>query len=68
MCLIVHIAVGLFAEFGWAVAGSRPNDDPQNGTPALFVFDVLLIASKGTDSRTCSLKADWEELAHRHPL
>ena len=33
---------------------------PQNGVPALFVFNALLIASNGTDSRVGSLTADWE--------
>ena len=33
---------------------------PQNGIPALFVFNPLLIASNGTDSRVGSLTADWE--------
>src|SRR5262245_11875641 len=33
---------------------------PQNGIPALFVFNVLLIASNGTNSRVGSLTADWE--------
>ena len=33
---------------------------PQNGIPALFVFNVLLIASNGTGSRVGSLTADWE--------
>ncbi|MBA2524955.1 MAG: type I restriction endonuclease subunit R [Pyrinomonadaceae bacterium] len=32
---------------------------PQNGIPALFVFNALLIASNGTDSRVGSLTADW---------
>ena len=32
----------------------------QNGIPALFVFNALLIASNGTDSRIGSLTADWE--------
>ena len=32
----------------------------QNGIPALFVFNALLIASNGTDSRVGSLTADWE--------
>ncbi|NKE73304.1 type I restriction endonuclease subunit R [Candidatus Manganitrophus noduliformans] len=34
--------------------------DPQNGIPALFWFNALLIASNGTDSRIGSLTADWE--------
>ena len=33
---------------------------PQNGIPALFVYNALLIASNGTDSRVGSLTADWE--------
>jgi type I restriction enzyme R subunit len=33
---------------------------PQNGIPALFAFNGLLIASNGTDSRVGSLTADWE--------
>lgn len=32
----------------------------QNGIPALFVFNALLIASNGTESRVGSLTADWE--------
>ena len=32
----------------------------QNGIPALFVFNAMLIASNGTDSRVGSLTADWE--------
>jgi type I restriction enzyme R subunit len=32
----------------------------QNGVPALFWYNVLLIASNGTDSRVGSLTADWE--------
>lgn len=32
----------------------------QNGVPALFAFNALLIASNGTDSRIGSLTADWE--------
>ncbi|HMJ66131.1 MAG TPA: type I restriction endonuclease subunit R, partial [Candidatus Binatia bacterium] len=35
---------------------------PQNGIPALFVFNGLLIASNGTDSRVGSITADWERL------
>jgi len=31
---------------------------PQNGIPALFVFNALLIASNGTDSGGGSLTAD----------
>ncbi len=33
---------------------------PQNGIPALFVFNALMIASNGTESRVGSLTADWE--------
>ena len=33
---------------------------PQNGIPVLFVFNALLIAANGTDSRIGSLTADWE--------
>jgi type I restriction enzyme R subunit len=33
---------------------------PQNGIPAMFVFNAMLIASNGTDSRVGSLTADWE--------
>ncbi len=33
---------------------------PLNGIPALFVFNALLIASNGTDSRVGSLTADWD--------
>ena len=33
---------------------------PQNGIPALFSFNALLIASNGTDSRVGSLTADWD--------
>ena len=32
----------------------------QNGTPALFWYNALLIASNGTDSRVGSLTADWD--------
>ena len=32
----------------------------QDCIPALFVFNALLIASNGTDSRVGSLTADWE--------
>ena len=32
----------------------------QNGIPALFWFNALLIASNGTESRVGSLTADWE--------
>ncbi len=33
---------------------------PQNGIPSLFVFNALLIASNGTDSRVGSITADWD--------
>jgi len=33
---------------------------PQNGIPALFVFNAMLIASNGTESRVGSVTADWE--------
>ncbi|MEW6487769.1 MAG: type I restriction endonuclease subunit R [Thermodesulfobacteriota bacterium] len=33
---------------------------PQNGVPALFWFNALLLASNGTDSRVGSLTADWD--------
>jgi type I restriction enzyme R subunit len=33
---------------------------PQNGIPSLFVFNALIIASNGTDSRVGSLTADWD--------
>ena len=33
---------------------------PQNGIPSLFVFNGLLIASNGTDSRVGSITADWD--------
>jgi type I restriction enzyme, R subunit len=32
----------------------------QNGIPALFVFNALIIASNGTESRVGSLTADWD--------
>ncbi|HEU0039621.1 MAG TPA: type I restriction endonuclease subunit R, partial [Verrucomicrobiae bacterium] len=32
----------------------------QNGVPALFCYNALLIASNGTESRVGSLTADWE--------
>jgi len=40
---------------------------PQNGVPALFVFNALLIASNGTDSRVGSLTADWERFFEVFP-
>jgi type I restriction enzyme R subunit len=33
---------------------------PQNGVPALFWYNALIIASNGTESRVGSLTADWE--------
>ena len=33
---------------------------PQNGIPALFAYNALVICSNGTDSRVGSLTADWE--------
>ena len=33
---------------------------PQNGIPSLFVFNAMLIASNGTDSRVGSITANWE--------
>ncbi len=36
---------------------------PQNGIPALFWYNALLIASNGTESRVGSLTADWERFA-----
>ncbi|MDR3412383.1 MAG: type I restriction endonuclease subunit R [Formivibrio sp.] len=33
---------------------------PQNGIPALFAYNALLIASNGTDSRVGSLTAEWD--------
>ena len=33
---------------------------PQNGIPALFAYNALIIASNGTDSRVGSLTANWE--------
>src|ERR1043166_2824480 len=32
----------------------------QNGIPALFAYNALIICSNGTDSRVGSLTADWE--------
>jgi len=32
----------------------------QNGIPALFVFNALMIASNGTESHVGSITADWE--------
>ncbi len=36
---------------------------PQNGVPALFWFNALIIASNGTESRVGSITADWERMA-----
>ena len=36
---------------------------PQNGIPALFWFNALIIASNGTDSRVGSITADWERMS-----
>lgn len=36
---------------------------PQNGVPALFRYNALIIASNGTDSRVGSITADWERMA-----
>src|SRR5205085_9601230 len=33
---------------------------PQNGVPALFWYNAMLVASNGTDSRVGSLTANWE--------
>ncbi|MBA4150760.1 MAG: type I restriction endonuclease subunit R [Verrucomicrobia bacterium] len=33
---------------------------PQNGIPSLFVYNALMIASNGTESRVGSITADWE--------
>ena len=33
---------------------------PQNGVPALFAFNALLVASNGSDSRVGTLTADWD--------
>jgi type I restriction enzyme, R subunit len=33
---------------------------PQNGVPALFAYNALLIVSNGAESRVGSLTADWE--------
>ncbi len=35
----------------------------QNGVPALFRYNALIIASNGTESRVGSLTADWERMA-----
>ncbi|MBL7983184.1 MAG: type I restriction endonuclease subunit R [Flavobacteriales bacterium] len=36
---------------------------PQNGMPPLFVYNALLIASNGTESKVGSLTADWERFS-----
>ena len=36
---------------------------PQNGVPALFRYNSLIIASNGTESRVGSITADWERMA-----
>lgn len=36
---------------------------PQNGVPALFWFNALIIASNGTESRVGSITADWERMS-----
>ena len=36
---------------------------PQNGVPALFRYNALIIASNGTESRVGSITADWERMA-----
>ena len=36
---------------------------PQNGVPALFWYNALIIASNGTESRVGSITADWERMA-----
>jgi type I restriction enzyme R subunit len=36
---------------------------PQNGIPSLFVYNAMLIASNGTDSRVGSITADWERFS-----
>lgn len=33
---------------------------PQNGVPALFAYNALIICSNGTESRVGSVTADWE--------
>lgn len=35
----------------------------QNGVPALFRYNALIIASNGTESRVGSITADWERMA-----
>jgi type I restriction enzyme R subunit len=36
---------------------------PQNGVPALFWYNALIIASNGTESRVGSITADWERMS-----
>jgi len=36
---------------------------PQNGLPALFRYNALIIVSNGTESRVGSITADWERMA-----
>ena len=36
---------------------------PQNGVPALFRYNALIIVSNGTESRVGSITADWERMA-----
>ncbi|CAN5783320.1 type I restriction endonuclease subunit R [soil metagenome] len=36
---------------------------PQNGIPALFWYNAVIIASNGTDSRVGSITADWERMS-----
>ncbi|MDQ3314528.1 MAG: type I restriction endonuclease, partial [Verrucomicrobiota bacterium] len=36
---------------------------PQNGVPALFRYNAIIIASNGTESRVGSITADWERMA-----
>jgi type I restriction enzyme R subunit len=36
---------------------------PQNGIPAFFWYNALIIASNGTDSRVGSITADWERMS-----
>ena len=36
---------------------------PQNGVPALFWYNALLVASNGTESRAGTITADWERMS-----
>lgn len=36
---------------------------PQNGVPALFWYNALIIASNGTESRAGTITADWERMS-----